>query len=181
MSTTQPMPEAEAMLITHHRAFNEMLNGRNLDLLPQLCTQDYRYHGPGGVELEGVGQLREMIEGYLTAFPDLHMTVEHRVVEGDLISTRWTATGTHDGPLAGGVEPTQRRAGGELQAKPRRVRDLDRPGVDHLAAIVGARQHTRIELNGNFDLLQEGGHLAGGRGRECGGDHAEPKGARWTH
>ena len=99
MSTAQPMPEAEGMRLTHDRAFNDVLNGRNLDLLSQLCTQDYRYHGPGGVELEGVGQLREMIEGYLTAFPDMHMTVEHRVVEGDLISTRWTVTGTHDGPL----------------------------------------------------------------------------------
>ncbi len=99
MSTTQPMPEAEAMLITHHRAFNEMLNGRNLDLLPQLCTQDYVYHGPGGLELKGVDQLREMIEGYLTAFSDLHMTVEQRVAEGNLIATRWSLTGTHDGPL----------------------------------------------------------------------------------
>ena len=53
MSTAQPMPEAEGMRITHDRAFNEVLNGRNLDLLSQLCTQDYRYHGPGGVELEG--------------------------------------------------------------------------------------------------------------------------------
>ena len=99
MSTTQPMPEAEARLITHHRAFNEVVNGRNLDLLPQLCTQDYVYHGPGGLELKGVDQLREMIEGYLTAFPDLHMTVEHRVAEGNLIATRWSLTGTHDGPL----------------------------------------------------------------------------------
>ncbi len=99
MSTTQPMPEVEGMRITHDRVFSDVLNGRNLDLLSQLCTQDYRYHGPGGVELEGVGQLREMIEGYFTAFPDLHMRVEQRVVEGNLISTRWTATGTHDGPL----------------------------------------------------------------------------------
>ncbi len=99
MATPQPMSVTEGMLITHDRAFNEVVNGRNLALLSQLCTEDYAYHGPGGLELRGIDQLREMIEGYFAAFPDLHMTVEERVVEGDLISTRWSLTGTHDGPL----------------------------------------------------------------------------------
>ena len=108
MSTTQPMLEDEARRITHHRAFAEVVNGRNLDLLSQLCTEDYVYHGPGGVNLRGVGEVREMIEGYLTAFPDLHMAVEQLVVEGDLISTRWRATGTHDGPLDN-IEPTGKK------------------------------------------------------------------------
>ena len=108
MSTTEPMLVTEGMRITHQRVFNEMLNGRNLGLLSQFCTEGYAYHGPGGVELRGIGELREMIEGYLTAFPDMHMTVEHRVVEGDLISTRWNITGTHDGPL-GDIEPTGKK------------------------------------------------------------------------
>ena len=108
MSTTQPMLESEAMRLTHDRVFNDVVNGRNLDLLSQLCTEDYAYHGPGGLELRGVDQIREMIEGYLTAFPDLHMAVEQRVVEGDRISTLWRATGTHDGPLDD-IEPTGKK------------------------------------------------------------------------
>ena len=108
MATAQPMPEAQGMRLTHYRVFNDVLNGRNLDLLSQLCTQDYAYHGPGGLELRGIDQLRGMIEGYLTAFPDLHMSVEQRVVEGNLISTRWNVTGTHDGPL-GDIEPTGKK------------------------------------------------------------------------
>ena len=108
MATTQPMPDAEAMLITHDRVFNELVNGQRLDILPQICTEDYSYHGPGGLELRGIEQIREMIEGYFAAFPDLRMTVEQRVVEGDLISTRWSLTGTHDGPL-GEIAPTGKR------------------------------------------------------------------------
>jgi predicted ester cyclase len=108
MSTAQPMPEAEGMRLTHYRVFNDVLNGRNLDLIPQLCTQDYVYHGPGGLELRGLDQLREMVQGYLTAFPDLHMEVQHRVVEGNLLSTHWRVTGMHDGPL-GDIEPTGNR------------------------------------------------------------------------
>ena len=46
-----------------------------------------------------------MIQGYLTAFPDLRMTVEQQIVEGNLIVNRWRATGTHDGPLED-IEPT---------------------------------------------------------------------------
>lgn len=108
MPTAQPMQEAEGRRLTHYRIFNEVLNGRNLELLPQLCTQEYVYHGPGGLKLEGIDQLRGMIEGYFTAFPDMHMEVEQRVVEGNLISTRWRVTGTHDGPLDG-IEPTGRK------------------------------------------------------------------------
>ena len=108
MPTAQPMQEAEGRRLTHYRMFTEVLNGRNLELLPQLCTPGYAYHGPGGVELEGIDQLRGMIEGYFTAFPDMHMGVEQRVVEGNLISTRWRVTGTHDGPLDG-IEPTGKK------------------------------------------------------------------------
>ncbi len=108
MATPQPMLEAEGRRITHHRGFNEVVNGQDLDLLSELCTEDYAYHGPGGLELRGVDQLREMIEGYLAAFPDLHMTVEERIVEGNLIATRWSLVGTHDGPLDD-IEPTGKK------------------------------------------------------------------------
>ncbi len=103
--STQPMTEAEGMRRTTTRTFEEMVNGRNLDLIPQLYTEDFTWHGPGGRDLTGIDQLREMVEGYLTAFPDLHMTVEQQMVEGNLISCRWRATGTHDGPLED-IEPT---------------------------------------------------------------------------
>ena len=46
-----------------------------------------------------------MMQGYFTAFSDLRITVEQQIVEGNLVSTRWSATGTHDGPLDD-IEPT---------------------------------------------------------------------------
>ena len=105
--STQPMTEAEGMRRTTKRVFEEIVNGRNLDLLPQLCTEDYTWH-LGDRDITGMDQVRERIGGYLAAFPDLHMTVEQQVVEGNMICTRWRATGTHDGPL-GDVEPTGRK------------------------------------------------------------------------
>ena len=33
-----------------------------------------------------------------TAFPDYHRTIEAQIAEGDLVTTRWIARGTHRGP-----------------------------------------------------------------------------------
>ncbi len=107
MSTTQPMTEAEAMRSTTRRVFEEVVNGRNLDLLPQFFTEDFTWH-LGARDATGLDQVREVIQGYLTAFPDLRITVEQQIVEGNLICTRFSATGTLDGPLED-VEPTGKR------------------------------------------------------------------------
>lgn len=50
------------------RAWDEMINGNNLDLLPEIYAADAAYHGPDG-DLNGVEELRAMITGYLTANP----------------------------------------------------------------------------------------------------------------
>ena len=47
--------------------------------------------------------------GYRTAFPDLRLTIEAQVSEGDLVVTRWKASGTHQGELFG-IAPTGKQA-----------------------------------------------------------------------
>lgn len=42
------------------------------------------------------------------AFPDLALTIEHLIEEGDRLASRWTATGTHAGPFLG-IAPTHAR------------------------------------------------------------------------
>lgn len=106
--STQPQTQAEVMRATYKRVFEEMLNGRNLDMIPKLVTEDYVFHGPGGRTLTGVEQIREMVSGYLTAFPDLRMTIVQMLVEGDRCCTHWRASGTHNGPM-GDIEPTGKK------------------------------------------------------------------------
>jgi steroid delta-isomerase-like uncharacterized protein len=53
--------------------------------------------------------IREFMQGFITAFPDLHLDIDEMLASGDVVVTRWTATGTHRGPLMG-VPPTGRRA-----------------------------------------------------------------------
>ena len=45
---------------------------------------------------------------YRTAFPDMRLTVEQQIAEGDLVVTRWTARGTHRGELFGAA-PTNKQ------------------------------------------------------------------------
>lgn len=45
---------------------------------------------------------------YVNAFPDFVITVEDIVAEGDRVMTRWTARGTHQGPLMD-VPPTGKK------------------------------------------------------------------------
>jgi steroid delta-isomerase-like uncharacterized protein len=46
---------------------------------------------------EGLEGLKKQIAMYREAFPDLRITVEDQIAEGDMVVTRWTGTGTHQG------------------------------------------------------------------------------------
>lgn len=92
------------------RVFDEVWSQGNLDLADEILTPDFvgrpgglgePFKGPAGAK-EFIGRLRE-------GFPDITFTIEDTIAEGDLVATRWTATGTHDGEFMG-FEPTGRRA-----------------------------------------------------------------------
>src|SRR2546426_11087035 len=55
---------------------------------------------------EAAGQVMQM---YIRAFPDLHLTVDQMIASGDTVVTRWTATGTQRGELMS-IAPTNRAA-----------------------------------------------------------------------
>jgi steroid delta-isomerase-like uncharacterized protein len=49
--------------------------------------------------------IKALAQGYTNAFPDMALTVEDQVAEGDKVVTRWKARGTHQGELMG-IPPT---------------------------------------------------------------------------
>jgi SnoaL-like polyketide cyclase len=73
------------------RHFEEIWNQRNLDVADELMAQDYVEHGvapfgqaePGRVN--GPAAMRETTEWLLAQFPDLYMTVEAIIAEGDTV------------------------------------------------------------------------------------------------
>ena len=48
---------------------------------------------------------RQILAAFHSAFPDLNVTTEDIVAEGDKVVSRWTARGTHRGELMG-IAPT---------------------------------------------------------------------------
>jgi steroid delta-isomerase-like uncharacterized protein len=87
------------------RAFEEPWKG-NLGVIDELFASDYVGHDPASPEpVRGPEGLKEFISTYRAAFPDARMTVEQQLAEGELVTTRWTGRGTHEGELMG-IQPT---------------------------------------------------------------------------
>jgi steroid delta-isomerase-like uncharacterized protein len=95
---------------TARRFFEEIWSQGAFDRVDELVAPDYvgypsgpekTVRGPQGVS-EYIGRLREGV-------PDLTVTVEDQLADGDKVATRWTAHGTHDGELMG-LDPTGRTA-----------------------------------------------------------------------
>jgi steroid delta-isomerase-like uncharacterized protein len=79
----------------------------NLDAIDDIFASDYVRHGPAleGGTSEGAKSLKELVGVYRTAFPDLQVPVEASTGEGDVVITRWSATGTNTGEMLG-IPPT---------------------------------------------------------------------------
>jgi steroid delta-isomerase-like uncharacterized protein len=85
------------------RKIYDAFNSGDLDSLDDIVSQDAVDHDPqnpfGGTP--GPEGTKQAIAMYRAAFPDLRIEVEAQVAEGDLVVTRWTSTGTHEGDMPG--------------------------------------------------------------------------------
>jgi len=86
------------------RRYLEAFNERDSERLAELLTDDAVEHGIHGTH-EGVGEIIEYLDGYFKAFPDYTGANEEVMAEDDLVTVRYTASGTHTGEYKN-VEPT---------------------------------------------------------------------------
>jgi steroid delta-isomerase-like uncharacterized protein len=77
-----------------NRFVEEVFHRGNLGALDQLFTADALIHDPG-VELRGPVALRPAVRRLLAAFPDLRITMEDQIAEGDRLAVRYRGEGTH--------------------------------------------------------------------------------------
>ena len=90
------------------RVTDEVFTQGNLDVVDELFAPSYVLHDPGvpGGELRGIESFKQQwVSMFRTAFPDLQLSVEDQVAEGDKVVTRYTGRGTHQGELMG-IPPT---------------------------------------------------------------------------
>ena len=86
------------------RRWIEGVNQGNLEVLDELCIPDFVYHNASQT-MQGLEAFKQLLSMYLTAIPDLHLTQEDVIAEGDRVVTRQTYRGTHQGNLMG-IPPT---------------------------------------------------------------------------
>ena len=83
------------------RFVDEVVSRGNLALIDELLAPDFVDHtGPPGVppNREGAKTFFAMLR---SAFPDLHVTIDDQITEGDRVVLRTTSHGTMKGEFAG--------------------------------------------------------------------------------
>lgn len=99
----------EQQVTTPEHTWIEGLNRGDVSAADRAFSPDCIVHVTGSPERDlAMPGFKQMIAGLLAAFPDLRLTIQDQVIAGDRMATRWTAEGTHTGPL-GDVPPTGKR------------------------------------------------------------------------
>ncbi len=84
---------------TVRRAIEELWNEGRVAVFDELFAPTFIYHEPG---LPDVGTLEDYKRAFAqvrSAFPDIHLTIEDMIAEGDKMVVRFTWRGTNTGDL----------------------------------------------------------------------------------
>ena len=74
------------------------------DALQEVYADDIVLHEPDE-DVRGIEGLKQFVCMIRSAIPDLRITLEDDIAEGDKVVSRWRAQGTHQGELMG-IAPT---------------------------------------------------------------------------
>ena len=80
----------------------------NLGVIDEVLAPDYVEHNaPPGFD-QGIAGVRQALPMFRSAFPDIQITYERQIAEGDWVAGHYTLRGTHQGAFMG-LPPTGRR------------------------------------------------------------------------
>jgi steroid delta-isomerase-like uncharacterized protein len=87
------------------RRFHEAVNTGDLavisKMIDELVEPNALIRTPVPLDVTGAEALKRVWAVLLAAFPDLHLTIEDMIAEGDRVVVRNTVTGTHQGDYMG--------------------------------------------------------------------------------
>lgn len=84
------------------RVAERLFDGFNAHDLKQgeaFEAEDYRHEAPGAPGALDREQARAYLQGFIDAFPDVHLEVTHKIAQGDWVVFNWVGSGTHTGGL----------------------------------------------------------------------------------
>jgi steroid delta-isomerase-like uncharacterized protein len=62
----------------------------------RVLPPDFVWHEPDR-EIQGYEQAKQFVSSFLKGFPDINISVEDTIAEGDQVVSRYTIRGTHQG------------------------------------------------------------------------------------
>ena len=83
------------------RWIEEGWNKHNLAVIDQLYAPNFVQHEPEPQTVNSSEALKQYVGAYLTAFPDLHLSIEDLLADGDKVVWRFNSTGHQNGPFMG--------------------------------------------------------------------------------
>ena len=98
---------SEANKAVSRRFLVEVFSDGNLAAADEIIAPNCVFSGPGVIPGLPTGPEggKMQVSFYRNAFPDTHFTIDEQVAEGDMVVTRFSATGTHQAEMAG-IPPT---------------------------------------------------------------------------
>jgi steroid delta-isomerase-like uncharacterized protein len=122
----------------------EAMGTGNLDLMAQGYDDNVVYHGGAGEERRGKAAAMELANMYHTAFPDVRVTIEDVIAEGDKVLTRVRPQGTHTG---------------ELMGMPATGKKIDIQWVMNIVRIANGKIVEEWEIFNQMDLMRQLGAI----------------------
>ena len=89
------------------RLFREGMNKRDFSVAEEIIGDSYVNHGFPGMPA-GMEGFRQILNNFITAFPDMQIMQEEVVAEGETVAARGKWTGTNTGGFMG-MPPTQKK------------------------------------------------------------------------
>ena len=86
---------------TYRRFIEEVFNQGQLDAIEQLVAPNYVQHNASPGTAPGRDGVKHIVSMFRGAFPDLKITIDDQVAEGDKVCSLVTTRGTHTGAIFG--------------------------------------------------------------------------------
>lgn len=90
------------------RYYEEVVNNCDLDRVSEFVSPDYVEVYNNVRHKAGVEGAKEHLVGVRKTYPDLNLTIERQIAEGEWVVTQITARGTHEGVWLG-MRPTGKK------------------------------------------------------------------------
>jgi steroid delta-isomerase-like uncharacterized protein len=92
------------------RWFNEVWNNGRMEAIDEMASVDVVGHGQAQHATDiGLKEFKPFVRSLRSAFPDMQITIDYVIEQGDKVVARWTSTMTHKGEFLG-FAPTGKKA-----------------------------------------------------------------------